>query len=220
MRITRDMEIAGVPALELRTFFKWAEGHLWCAATVAARLNRSPEAARQITDQLVSEGYAEVAYERSHNSDVLYRATLKGGGLALANASKPIKRATADRLVRELLERVRGINANPRYLFWVDKVLAFGSYLTDAEVLGDVDVAVELTPRIEDKKQHFEMSRQYAKDAELAGRRFPHLIDRLAWPQNELLQIIKKKSGYLSIHTTADEVLQTASPRVLYQRKE
>jgi len=54
-----------------------------------------------------------------------------------------VTRKTADRALHEFLDRVRTLNANKDALYQVPEVVIFGSYLTDAERLGDVDLAIE-----------------------------------------------------------------------------
>jgi hypothetical protein len=54
-----------------------------------------------------------------------------------------VTRKTADRVLREFLDRVRGLIANEDALYQVPEVVIFGSYLTNAERLGDVDLAIE-----------------------------------------------------------------------------
>jgi predicted nucleotidyltransferase len=43
--------------------------------------------------------------------------------------------------------RARNINDNPKLLCRISKITVFGSFLTDAEDLGDIDVAVETKRR-------------------------------------------------------------------------
>src|SRR3989442_8988969 len=82
--------------------------------------------------------------------EVLYTRTLAGSTFAQASAARPLQRATADRKLAEFLDRARQVNGDDHYLYRVKKVLVFGSYLTQADRIGDIDVAVELAPRWQD----------------------------------------------------------------------
>ncbi len=53
-------------------------------------------------------------------------------------------RATADRAVSALLQRVRQVNADEDVAYVVERMILFASYLGDAPTVSDVDVAVQL----------------------------------------------------------------------------
>ncbi len=60
-----------------------------------------------------------------------------------------LSRKKAEELLNGVIERAKQINASPdsEYMHWVTKIAVFGSYLTDTEKLGDVDIAVEILGR-------------------------------------------------------------------------
>lgn len=67
-----------------------------------------------------------------------------------ATAARPVKRTTAARALAGLLERAEQVNADDVLAYQVDEIVVFGSYLDPAaEVVGDVDVAIGLSPRYE-----------------------------------------------------------------------
>jgi hypothetical protein len=213
MRITRDMTIVGVPAVKLRDTFKRL-GSIWSEKDLATLLGEEVDGHR-LTLDLLAEGYVEPA---EGFGGKLFTTTIKGCALALATAAKPIRRATAERLVREVLERAEAVNADGRYLYGVGKILAFGSYLTDCPTLGDVDLAVELKSRHPDQDTLPEKLLSYSKAAEVGGRQFASFFDRLSWPTDEIYRLLKGSSTAISLHTTDDHVLLTANPRVIYEQ--
>jgi hypothetical protein len=212
MRITRDMTIAGVPAIQLRDTLRTYGTGGWDAKDLARDLKASLEDGRRIVEHLLAEGYLEVA--TSHRGEPLYDLTMKGTALTLASATKPIKRATAERLVEEVRLRAAAINGAETYLFNVGRILVFGSYLTDCPTLGDVDLAVELKPKIEDREALTAACRKYSADS---GRRFSNFFQRLAWPEEEIYRILKNSNSYISLHPSSDAVLATADTRVIYE---
>jgi len=216
MRITRDMTIVGVPAIQLRDALRGLVSG-FDAEYLANKLNMSAEEGRGIAGQLLAEGY--LAVEMEHHGETYYGLTMKGAALQLASAAKPIKRATAERLVQEIIQRAEAINAEPSYLYRVTKLLVFGSYLTDSPTLGDVDIAVELTPKIADPDEFSAAASQYADDAAAAGRRFSSFFQRLFWPQEEIQRILKNSISYVSLHPITDGVLKTTETRVIYEHK-
>lgn len=74
-----------------------------------------------------------------------YQPLQKFKQLAVANITHGFSRVNADKLLAEVLENVRLINSDPeKYAFYrVNKIAVFGSYLGDAGVLGDLDIAYE-----------------------------------------------------------------------------
>jgi hypothetical protein len=72
----------------------------------------------------------------------------------------------------------------------------FGSYLNGNGRLGDLDVAIELAPRITDPDQRSKAHLKYARDS---GRRFGSFIDQLYWAEAEIYQVLKARRRTLSI---------------------
>ncbi|MEO8998026.1 MAG: hypothetical protein ABI227_00135 [Rhodanobacter sp.] len=218
MRISKDMMIAGASAAKLRDALRWYErSSFWSAESLAARIGVGTSEGHDIAARLLEEGYIEVKH--SHDDVDYYAATLKGGALSLASAAKPIKRATAERLVAGVIHSAEAVNSNDDYLYRVAKLSAFGSYLTDAPTLGDVDLVVELTPRHSGGECDPDALMEYADEAEAAGKRFSSFFDRLAWPTEEILRLLKGSSKAISIHSPTDRVLVSATTRVLYEHR-
>ena len=62
-------------------------------------------------------------------------------------------RATAKKALHEFLERVERVNRDPRFLGRVNRVVLFGSMLREEVTrLSDVDLAVEVLPKIDKRK--------------------------------------------------------------------
>ena len=56
----------------------------------------------------------------------------------------------------QLLERITALNSDPRFLARVQKPSVFGSYVGDADRIGDLDVALQLVRREPDFDKHTE----------------------------------------------------------------
>ncbi len=98
---------------------------------------------------LQAEGYLRLDELRSSPGDPWWGNTVAGNALAQASFSRPIARATAERLLGEVLDRARRWNADPRPLVDIDEIVVFGSYLdASAQALGDLDLAVVLSSRL------------------------------------------------------------------------
>jgi len=120
-------------------------------------------------------------------------------GHALANASfgKPISRATAMRLLGQVIERARACNADPARLLTVTEIVVFGSYLDPAaDPLGDLDLAVSTVRRDTNGQRYVDKVLEYAR---AGGRSFSAFHDWLFWPARELRMILKNQSAAISI---------------------
>lgn len=69
--------------------------------------------------------------------------TTRGNVLAQASFRRPITRVTAERHLKAVIQRVADYNADPKYLFYIEQIIVFGSYLNpDVSLLGDIDIAI------------------------------------------------------------------------------
>lgn len=145
---------------------------------------------------LVERDKAKEAELRS--SDPYYRVTRTGRSLARASGAKRIERLTAEKTLAEFMERVNQSNSNQEYLYSVTRVAVFGSYLENTSRLGDVDVAVDLQPRIPLKGNWVEVFQHHA---EKSGRSFATFEDTIDWPRRELLLFLKSRKRSVSIQS-------------------
>jgi predicted nucleotidyltransferase len=222
MRIDSKEQIADVEILKVRDLLRRVNNtDEWEADYVADRLKLSPKKADKLLNELNRRGYIEPI--RIYRQKQFYRKSLKGSALGLASAAKPVKRKTADRIFSEFMDRVRQVNSEPSFLVKVKKVLVFGSYLTDALRINDIDVAVELIwkenhPMVlnEDKAQ---LALKLSNIAEKKGKQFHSFIDRLDWPEHEVRLFLKSRSRTLSIHSIHDEILNRVECKVFFSEQ-
>jgi predicted nucleotidyltransferase len=160
-------------------------------------LGVSHNAARDQMRALEAAGYVEPARTARAGGGDWWVTTIKGNALANASFGKPISRATAARLLGQVIERARSYNADPARLLTVAEIVVFGSYLDLAvNSLGDLDLAVSTVRRDTDGKRHVAKVLEYAR---ASGRSFSTFHDRLFWPSRELRIILKNRSPAISI---------------------
>ncbi len=204
MRISSSDTIAGVPAIKLRAFFRAYNDRTFCARAIEIKLGLRKSAARKLTERLELLGLIENTGQGS--GEMLgYRTTIKGNAIALATAAKPLSRPAAEEALHRFLQRAHAVNASSDYLLRVESVVVFGSFLTDKEKLNDVDVAIELKPRIMDGGKWSEASNRRVAIARKNGRTFRNFIELLGWPEWEVRLALKHRSRTISIHTI-DEI--------------
>ena len=120
-----------------------------------------------------------------------------------------LTRAKADGLVCELLARVRALNADAKYAFKVDSVVLFGSYLSSRDRIEDVDVAIALRPRLQNKEEQ----KALEEAARSRGPRSRNIVEHMYKPQQEVRKALKAKSSWLDVRDASEleEVLQQRS---------
>lgn len=215
MNIDPTSQIAGQPALKIRGLLRKWFSSARNERFVAEELSLTNQDAMAVIEQLCRFGYVEP--ETSHPNGPWWQTTVMGNALALASAARPLRRASAERKLSEFLARVRVVNASPYYLYAVRKVLLFGSMLTDAERVNDVDVAVDLVHKIRDQDERMQADRERTRMAENRGRRFGNIVERLFWPRHEVILFLKSRSRTLSVHEADDAVLESAASRIIFE---
>lgn len=97
-----------------------------------------------------------------------YEITSRGHAFANASAAKPVLRRTAESALRQFMGRLHIVNASSEYVYRVRSAVLFGSMLSDAERLGDVDIAIELSPKVDEEaefRQWCDRRRHVAQEA-------------------------------------------------------
>src|SRR5258705_4244782 len=215
MRIEASETIVGQPALTIRRLLRRGQGSLWGIGFVEEILHVNSGTAKRIIKGLESEGYIEKKDSRRQRD--CWENTIKGNAVGLASAAKPVKRARAEEKLQAFLERVKHVNDDDYFLYKVEKVILFGSFLTLKESVNDVDLAIKLLPKIGDHEEFQQLSRQRIREAYEKGRTFSNFLDELSWPQMEVKRYLKSRSRILSLHDTDDGILDQCVSQVIYE---
>lgn len=84
---------------------------------------------------------------------------------AAATPAKRLKRATAERALAAFMERVARVNTDQYFLGLVTRLALFGSMVSpDIDRPSDIDVAVEIAPKIADCDSHIEKNNERVSD--------------------------------------------------------
>jgi predicted nucleotidyltransferase len=200
MRIVSDEIIAGYSALEVRDFLRRYRLTNFYIEAAEDDLVLSPRTATIFMNKLKGLEFIEELARDRWDGRRVFRLTIKGQALANASAARPLLRRTAERLLAQFLERVQRVNSTEEYVYRVEHVVLFGSMLSDIDRLGDVDIAVQLQPKVDkdDAFQEWSMARRRA--AEAKGRNFRGVFDWAMWPTQEIFLQLKARSSGLSLH--------------------
>lgn len=211
MNLDPKAKIAGVPSLKIRELLRMQHyGVGWNASVDQASrmLEISRDETLQVLEELRSLGYIVFV------DDALdWKTTIAGNALANASATKPIRKSKAEQAFAQFMERVTQVNQNPYYLYKVVKVVLFGSYITDAETVSDVDVAIELSPKEADSERHWALVEQRIDERE---RPFSNYSERFYWPEIEVTKFLKARSHVISLHSGEDVSKIGATYKVVY----
>jgi predicted nucleotidyltransferase len=131
-----------------------------------------------------------------------------------------LRRKGLNRKLDELLARVSIVNGNDELGYAVKTVVLFGSYLTDKERPGDLDVAIQLVMRHPEPSEKDFTDMVNRRVAASEGRRFLTFVDRLCWPQTEVLLFLKAHQRSFSFHEFDEFLLLNPRPfKVLFGDK-
>jgi hypothetical protein len=113
-----------------------------------------------------------------------------------ASGTGRITRKTAAEALQAFMARVNAVNETPRFLYTVNAVVVFGSYLKNVGELGDLDLAVQLKSRIADAEQRVTKELEHACSS---GRSFSRFIDQLTWAHDEVMLALKARKRTISV---------------------
>ena len=123
-----------------------------------------------------------------------------GMTITAATAAKRLTRATAERALATFMERVARVNSDPYFLGQVNRVALFGSMLNpDTDRPSDIDLAVEIVPKIVDWDSHIEKNNERVQELMTLGHHFRHTIEYAACWHLEVFRFLKSGSRAISL---------------------
>ena len=88
------------------------------------------------------------------------------------------------------MERVARVNTDPYFLGRVTRVALFGSMLNpDTDRPSDIDLAVEIVPKIADWDSHIEKNNERVQELMMLGHHFRHSIEYAVCWQLEVFPV-------------------------------
>lgn len=213
MMIQSSQTFGGVPALRIRQLLKSSlvsreSKQLGVKVLNAAFLisrGLSAEVSLAILEDLLKAKYILVIdRENRFGLDPIqrhYMINTLGHSFLQGTAARRIRRATADRLLKEFMGRVREINHSARFLEKVTTVIVFGSYLRDTETLGDLDLAVDGHPKILDPKKYLGACMKHFEESGKPPGKISNLLDR---PEKQAKLYLKNHQRSLRLQVLND----------------
>jgi len=215
MQIDSKGTIAGIPSIQLRKFLRAYSRISFSATSLSHFFDLKLKDAKKIIIKLKTLGYIEPATDEPRSR---WECTIKGLALMQASAAKPLIRTSADKMLKEFLERVKTVNKNPIYIYKVRLAVLFGSYLSTKERISDIDIGLDLVPKISDPKKFNELRQKKIQEALRGGRRFRNISEEAYWPLTEVWQFLRSRSRSLSFVSYADhkEIIEQANHMIFF----
>jgi predicted nucleotidyltransferase len=209
MQVGREETIAGVRLMKVRDFLRWTGDSSVQLDAIKERFGCDQARGEQIEKTLIDAGYLEDDPNETKPGK-WYIVSALGRQLCNAKFVRRISRPEAETLVAGLLERVKLVNERDELTHRVTEVRVFGSYLSDKADLGDVDLAVQYTPR---RLTHIEEAKQRAAQS---GKSMSNFLQIITYGTQEIRQILKNRSPYLSLHEHGEPEQLGVAYRVLF----
>jgi hypothetical protein len=159
---------------------------------IAERAGLEADEADAALFALTEEGFLSTGF--AADGEQQWRTTVAGTLLADAEFWEPISRAEVEELLAGALQRTADYNADQSKPLWVDRIRVFGSYLSNADVLGDLDLAVEHSWR-----PAWRYPNAAVDYANASGKQFRSEAGKAGWAEHELGTILTGEFWYISI---------------------
>jgi hypothetical protein len=128
MRIAKEEVVAGHSALRVRGFLRRFEcGFFMLSAAENFMQLKSRQAKKFINDMVALE---LIELTMPFKNEAAFQVAARGHAFANAMAAKPISRGTAERVLREFMDRMNAVNASKEYAFGIRSAILFGSMLS------------------------------------------------------------------------------------------
>jgi predicted nucleotidyltransferase len=217
LNIDRTDTIAGYPAMGIRSLLRRSM-HRWITvADPVAILGIAEPEGKKLIQELVVLGLLE-AMNLTGEQPEGWINTFKGNAFAQVSFRPRFHRATAEAALTDFLKRVVTVESEQRFLYRVDTAIVFGSYLSTAARIGDIDLGVSISPKATEGQKFSDLCLAKTREEIQNGRHFRDWMSRLIWPQVEVLTFLKNRSPILKIHEV-DEIAQlgVTRTRTIYQ---
>jgi len=201
LQLQPGTEIAGISPLKVRDLFRALDDNTFRREWLHEKGIGKRQASRLIK-ALLEDGYIQLVVDEKRHERVgpYYRLTEHGRTLMRAKGSKPVRRETAKRVLDHLMARVHLINGSPDFIVKVTEVVVFGSYLSEKQTLGDLDIAWQYENKVTYVDQDA-YSRAMIEHLNASGRASKGFLSELFWPWQQVHLYLKNKKRTISLHT-------------------
>ena len=214
MRLVPKSKLYGQPAIRVRDFLRHIGPGTFDVEYLRGRMGLSKSEAAAVLSGLLEGRLIEAALR--HDGGAMYDLTWTGRTLAISTFAHKIPREQGERLLASVVARASDMEAQLPFAYRVKRIALFGSMLTEAELVHDVDLAVALEPKFEDDE--FEEAKGVRVDVALrAGKRFRSRLEAIVWPHVEVIEYLRGGSRHVSLNGFAELRVLGAPSSIVYQ---
>lgn len=201
--LTPETKLYGQPARPVRDFLREAIGmRVFEANDLRGWLEISLDEANAMVKGMLSDEL--IVHELPVDDSVQrYRLTPKGTRRAMSTMMQPLTRAAADQLLADLLVRAADSAWQRPFVLRITKVALFGDMLGNADMISDVDLAVEVASPYE-MKAYTEAQRQRFEHAKRGGESFTSALALFVWPYIKVADYLRDGSRHVRIRTFSE----------------
>ena len=216
MRIKPTDKISDFPIFTVRKFLRKTSGFLIDIDFIKYFLKTDDnQKVKSFLDVILENNL--IKFEKISRGKEYYIITDNGNTLANATARKPILRSTAEKLINDFIRRSMEVRNNDYFLFKVKQATVFGSYLSNADRIGDIDIAVEIIPKENNSDKHRILVEKRIEDVQIKGRRFKTHLEAIFWPQIEVEQFLRGRSSSISLEYVDQDELEKLNHKIIYR---
>lgn len=198
IQINSDTKICGVCAKSLRDAFRKIGTQSVTHLYFAKHLGLSDSEAKNFVRKLLQEKLLRRREPRSRWLEL----TPDAGKIIHARATRPIKRKKATELLERTIKIAKEINADGSMTHYVKELYVFGSFLTEKDPIGDLDIGVNIQPRMGKlSKERFD---KWAEDFGYQNCSGKSFLEIIFYSRTILLKMLRQRSSYISLHDLSD----------------
>jgi hypothetical protein len=208
------------PLLSIRNMLRRL-GNSFSVEDISRELDVAETKTKSVTRELKRRGWLEPVTKDElsdwHRTKRVrfFQLTVAGNGFAMARAVKRIGRKDADERLNRFVERIKVINRNEDYGWYVEEAQLFGSFLDETVAdLGDIDIALTLRWRPIIGRERVAYSELRALTS---GKVIKSYLLRLTYAEREVRPFLKNRDPYISIHELSEIEEIGSKSRVLYR---
>ncbi|MBS0233453.1 MAG: hypothetical protein JSR99_08195 [Proteobacteria bacterium] len=220
MRVDWKERIRGVPILSVRNLLRRL-GDSFRVEDIIRELRITAAKAKSVIRDLKRRGWlelvpkAKLSDRRRKERVQFFQLTIAGNAFAMARAAKRISRNEAGKRLNRFIQRIKAINANDDFGWYVDEARVFGSYLDKTVAdLGDIDIALSLKWRLIIGRGKVEYSETRAR---ASGKVINSFLRKITYAEYEVRLFLKNRDPYISIHDLSELVDIKAKSQLLYR---
>ncbi|MBK1667632.1 hypothetical protein CKO28_06240 [Rhodovibrio sodomensis] len=199
-------KIAGIRVSRIKAALRESRRYI-TSAELGYRLGLLEPSLSRVCGELADRGI--IQFDETYVGVDQWEIGPAGQRLLASPIQKPMSRDQARDLLAQTIERGQAINADAGLAFRVTEIVVFGSYITNAEDLGDLDIGVRLDRRRNPAGRDL---------MEEASARAPASLGpfRHGWGQQEVLKALTVDEKRVSLHGIDEVERMGARHQVVY----